>query len=243
MNRCDGIRMQAPLYLSGEMDAEARDAFAAHLDICPGCAAMIAEDRKLDSALQSALGEFVPDTGGLEQAVRHTISLDRRRLHWTWAGLIAAAATLLIVTAIAWGYWNRPPRRYADAAVDHRKEVVEGQPRRWRSNPPELARLAEQNGLQLTQATGIAPAGYRLERAKTCTIGGQRMLHLVFYNGARRYSVFVAPHLARREMSQPVRQGAERVTEFDTGHFRGLVVSDGSAVECAELARAAASQL
>jgi negative regulator of sigma E activity len=82
-----------------------------------------------------------------------------------------------------------------------------------------------------------------LERAKICTIHGERMLHLVFSDGTRRYSVFVAPHLARRETPQPVWQGAERVAEFETGHFRGLVVSEGSAAECAELARVAESQL
>ncbi len=89
----------------------------------------------------------------------------------------------------------------------------------------------------------MAAAGYRLERAKICGIGDQRMLHLVFFNGTRRYSVFVSPHLGRLETARTVRQGAERIAGFETGHFRGLVVSDGSAAECAELARVAERQL
>jgi anti-sigma factor RsiW len=243
MNNCDDIRMRAPLYLSGEMEVEDRDAFATHLAKCSACAAKIAEDRNLDATLRSVLGGFEPDTSRLEQAVRREISIDRRRLPWAWAGAIAATAALLAVAAIAWAHWTRPPQWYADAALDHRREVTEGQPRRWRSSPAELARLAEQNGLQLAQATAMAAAGYRLERAKICGIGDRRMLHLVFFDGTRRYSVFVSPHLGRLEAARTVRQGAERIAGFETGHFRGVVVSDGSDAECTELARDAERQL
>jgi anti-sigma factor RsiW len=243
MNNCDDIRVRAPLYLSGEMAAEDRDAFAAHLAKCSACAAKIAEDRNLDATLRSAFGGFAPDTSRVEQVLRRKISVDRRRRHQAWAGAMAAAAALLAGAAIAWAHWTRPPQWYADAALDHRREVTEGQPRRWRSSPEELARLASQNGLQLAQATAMAAAGYRLERAKICGIGDRRMLHLVFSNGTRRYSVFVSPHLGRLETARTDRQAAERISGFETGHFRGLVVSDGSAAECAELARAAERQL
>jgi anti-sigma factor RsiW len=243
MNNCDDIWMRAPLYLSGEMKGEDCDAFAAHLAKCSACAAKIAEDRNLDATLRSALGGFAPDSSRLEQALRRKISADRTRRHWAWAGAMAATAALVAVAAIAWAHWTRPPRWYAAAALDHRREVTQGQPRRWRSSPEELARLASQNGLQLAQTTAMAAAGYRLERAKICGIGDQRMLHLVFSNGARRYSVFVSAHLGRLETARTVQQGAERVAGFETGHFRGLVVSDGSTAECAELARAAERQL
>jgi len=243
MSGCDGILMQAPLYLSGEMAASDRDAFAAHLARCPVCAAKLAEDRAIDAALRSALSDFAPDTGRLELTVRQKIALDRRRRRWAGVAVLAATAALLTVAVIGWRSWTRSPQWYADAALDHRKEVVEVQPRRWRSSPSELARLAEQYGLQFSQATGMAAAGYRLERAKICAIAGQRMLHLVFGNGTQKYSIFVAPHSARRERSRPFRQGDERVAEFNTDHFRGLVVSDSSAEECAELARVAERQL
>lgn len=240
---CDGIRMQAPLYLSGEMEASDRDEFASHLARCPVCAAKLAEDRTIDAALQSALSGATPDTGPLELAVRQRIAVDSRRRRWAGAAMLAPAAALLAVAGIAWRNWSTPPQSYAAAALDHRKEVAEAQPRHWRTSPSDLAGLAEQNGLELSQAAGMALTGYRLERAKVCTIGGQRMLHLVFSNGARRYSIFVAPDFGRAESSRPVRAGAERVAEFKTGHFRGLVVSDSSATECAELARVAESQL
>jgi anti-sigma factor RsiW len=159
MKNCDGIRTLAPLYLSGEMEPKDRDAFEAHLASCPVCASKIAEDRKLDAALRSALDGFAPDTGRLERVVRRKVSMDRSRRHWARAGAIAAAAALLTAAAIAWQAWTRPPRWYADAALDHRKEVIEGQPRHWRYSPSELARLAEQNELHLAQATGMAIPG------------------------------------------------------------------------------------
>jgi hypothetical protein len=122
-------------------------------------------------------------------------------------------------------------------------EVNDGQPRRWRSMDMELAGLAAGYGLQLEQVKALAAADYRLERAKICGIYHQRMLHLVFSNGTRRYSIFVSPRLGPAEAVRTIRRGAEQVAGFETGHFLGLVVSDGSAAECTELARAAARRL
>jgi anti-sigma factor RsiW len=240
---CSDIKMRAPLYLSGEMDADERDAFAAHLAKCSACAARIAEDRNLDATLRSALGAFEPDTGRLEQALRLRISADRRRRRQAWAGAIAAAVALLVAGALAWARWTSPPQWYSDAARDHRIEVVDRQPRRWRSSDAELAGLAAANGLQLEQVKALAAAGYRLEHAKNCGIYGQRMMHLVFSNGTRSYSIFVSPHAGPAETVRTIQRGAEQVAGFETGHFRGLVVSDGSAAECAELAHAAETRL
>jgi anti-sigma factor RsiW len=249
MNHCADIGMRSPLYLSGEMEAEERVAFAAHIATCSICAAKIAEDRNLDATLRSALA-FAPDTGRLEeatgrleQALRRKISVERRRRNLAWAGAVAAAMALMAVGTLAWERWTRPPQWYADAALDHRTEVIERQPRHWRSSETELAGLAAQNGLDLGQVTALAAAGYRLERAKICGIGGRRMLHLVFSSGRRRYSVFVSPHLGPVETVRTSRRGAEQIAGFETGHFRGLVVSDGSAAECKEFAHAAERRL
>jgi anti-sigma factor RsiW len=235
--------MRAPLYLSGEMEPEERAAFAAHIAKCSACAAKIAEDQNLDATLRLALGGFAPDTGRLEQTLQRKISIDRRRRYQAWASAIAATVVLLAGGAFAWERWTRPPQWYTDAVLDHRTEVIDRQPRRWRSSDTELAGLAAQNGLQLGQVTAMAAAGYRLERAKFCGIDGRRMLHLVFSSGTRRYSVFVAPHIGPAESVRTSRWGAEQIAGFETRHFRGLVVSDGSAAECKELAQAAETRL
>ena len=243
MNNCTGFRMRAPLYLSGEMEAEERDAFAAHIAACSTCAAKIEEDRNLDATLRSALAGCEPDTSRLEQTVRRKISVDRRRRQAWTAGAIAAAVALVALGALAWARWTRSPQWYAAAVLDHRTEVIDRQPRHWRTSDTELAGLAAQNGLQFGHITALAAAGYRLERAKICGIDGRRMLHLVFSNGTRRYSVFVSPHLGPVETVRTIRRGAEQAAGFETGHFRGIVVSDGSAAECTDLALAAEKRL
>jgi anti-sigma factor RsiW len=225
------------------MDAEEHNAFEAHIAKCSACAVRIAADLNLDATLRSALGGFEPDTGRLEQQLLLKISADRRRRHRAWAGAIAATVALMAGGVLAWARWTNPPQWYSDAAHDHRVEVIDRQPRRWRSSDTELAGLAAVNGLQLEQVTALAAAGYRLERAKICGIYRQRMLHLVFSNGIRRYSIFVSPHLGPAETVRTIRRGEEQVAGFETGHFRGLVVSDGSAAECTELARAAEKRL
>ena len=243
MKTCADIRTRAPLYLSQEMEAEEHAAFAAHLAQCSACAAKIAEDRNLDAMLRPALGGITPDTSRMERTLQQRISADRKRRHLAWAGATAAAVALLVAGALGWARWNRPPKWYSDAALDHRLEVIDRQPRRWRTSDTELAGLAAQNGLQLSQLTAMAAPGYRLERAKICGIGGRRTLHLVFSSGIQVYSVFLAPHPGPAETVRTVRRGAEQVAGFETGHFRGLVVSEGSAAECAELAHTAGSQL
>jgi hypothetical protein len=243
MNDCIEIGMRAPLYLSGEMDAEEQKAFEGHIAKCSICAAKIAADGNLDATLRSALGSFEPDTGRLEQHLLLKIAADGRRRRQTWAGAIVATVALLAGGMLAWARWRSPPQPYSDAARDHRIEVIDGQPRRWRSSDLELAELAAVYGLQREQVKALAAGGYRIERAKICGIYHQRMLHLVFSNGTRRYSIFVSPHLGPAETVRTIRRGAEQVARFETGHFLGLVVSDGSAAECAELARAAARRL
>jgi len=213
MNICAAIWMRSALYLSGEMDAEEHDAFAAHLAKCSACAAKIAADRNLDATLRSALGGFAPDTGLLEYTLQRRISADRRRRHQAWAAAIATTAALLAVGALGWARWTRPPQSYADAALDHRTEVIDRQPRRWRSSDTELAGLAAQNGLHLAQLTAVAAAGYTLERAKICGIDGRRMLHVVFSSGTRRYSVFISPHLGPIEAVRTIPGGRSRLRD------------------------------
>jgi anti-sigma factor RsiW len=241
MNNCDGIRTLAPLYLSGELEPGRRAAFESHIAKCPVCAAAIADDRNLDATLRCALGGILPDTSRLELALRGRILAYRNRRRQAWAGAIAA--TVALMAGLAWARSTKPPQWYADAAADHRTEVVDRQPRHWRVGDAEIAALVAQSGLELGQVKAFGAAGYRLERAKFCGIDGRRMLHLVFSNGTRTYSLFVSSHEGAQAKVRTVRRGAEQVAGFETGHFRGLVVSEASAAECGEMAQAAARRL
>jgi len=212
------------------MDDEARQRFAAHLAACPECELEI-------EGLAAVLLREAPDTSRVEEAVRRRMAASRSRRRWA----LAAGVLVAMVGSYEWLAWA--PRRYVDAARDHRAEVVERQPRRWRSGAAEIEVLAAGNGLTLAEAAGLAPEGYRLEHAKICGIDGQRMLHLVFTNGTREYSIYVSPDRSAQEGVRRVERDAEQVAGFETGRFRALVVTVGPAAECEELARLAAGRL
>jgi anti-sigma factor RsiW len=241
---CDEIRNQAPLYLSGEMPWEKRAQFHRHLAVCAACEQEIGAQSAIDARLARALGAEAHDTSQLERRVRAQMATERRLHRWLGVGAIAAA---LLLAAIGAAYLLRPvapaPRWYADAARDHRVEVVEGQPRRWRTDPIEIEKVTSQSGLSLTQARGMAAAGYSLERAKMCGLDGQRMLHLVFSDGRQRYSVYVSPHQSAQEPVRVEKRGSEEVAGFETGRYRAAVVTAGAAADCAKLARIAEARL
>lgn len=239
---CGDVRAMTPLYLSGEIGSSQRSAFAAHLASCPECEHEIARQRSLDTRLLSAVGAE-PDTARLERIVRRRIHTEQSRQRWI--GLVAAAATVFLAVAVA--YVVRQPT-YAvglstAAARDHWTEVVEHQPRHWRSGAAEIETLAAQNGLSSAQLTALAPVGYWLEHAKTCGLQGRRTLHLVFTNGAQQYSLYVLPHRGGKRDIRIVRRNSEQVASFETGRFTALLVTVGSSAECKQLARLTAQRL
>jgi len=238
---CQEARDRAPLYLSAEMSAAERERFAAHLAACPACRQEIEAQAQVDSRIAAALGGELPDATRIERRVRHEISSAASRRRW---GTGAIAACLLLTAAGLYGLLRQPaPAGFVDAARDHRVEVMEGQPRRWRRDAAEIGEVSAQGGLSYAQAAALAAPGYTLERAKICGLHGERMLHLVFSDGTRRYSLYVGPHQGVKAPVRSVRSGSEQVAGFDTGRLRAMVVTAGSAAECDQFVRVAAARL
>jgi hypothetical protein len=240
---CRELRNLAPLYHSGELGAVDREAFAAHRAACPECDHEIESQANLDSQIAGALARDYPDASRVKQRFRGALAAQRSRRRW----ILAAAAALVLVAGLGVArVYRRPtpaPAWIAAAARDHWSELVERQPRHWRTAPPEIAVVASQNGFAYAQVAALAPAGYKLERAKTCRIEGQPTLHLVFSDGAREYSVYLRPHISAKAPVDVVAHGAEHVAAFETGRYRAAVVTVGSEPECEALARTAASRL
>ena len=239
---CQEARDRAPLYLSAEMSAAERERFAAHLAACPACRQEIEAQAQVDSRIAAALGGELPDATRIERRVRHEISSAASRRRWVAAGAVAAC---LLPAAGIYGLVRQAPAPagFVDAAHDHRVEVMEGQPRRWRTDTAEIGEVSAQGGLSYTQAAALAAPGYTLERAKICGVHGERMLHLVFSDGTRRYSLYVGPHPGAKAPVRSVRSGSEQVAGFDTGRLRAMVVTAGSAAECAQFVQVAAARL
>jgi hypothetical protein len=146
---------------------------------------------------------------------------------------IAAAASVAVVLL---GYsLVRPSRLYRDAARDHRLEVIEQQPRHWRTDPAAIVKLAAR--FQLPDVATLAPAGYRLERAKMCGLEGRPALHLVYGNGTREFSVYFRTSSGGSEAIRTESVGQEQLAAFQNGRVQGVIATTASSADCVELAK------
>jgi anti-sigma factor RsiW len=229
---CRDIEELTPVYLSGELE-NAGD-FRAHLASCPHCATDIDQQIAVDQMVREAAGGL-PDASRLSGWIRHRAAIGRSLT------LTKIAVTVLIAAIVS--YRTLPtPRVCADAAFDHRLEVIEHQPRRWRSDPAEIQRLAAR--FQLTDVNALAPVGFKLEHAKTCEIDGTPALHLVYSNGAEEISMFIRRHVGaadRRLSTVTIRKA--HLAFFRTDRLEAVVVTAGSSAECIEFGRFAARVL
>ena len=203
----------------------------------------------MDARLRAAFSEEPPDASAVQLAVRKHIAEQQRR-HWMRAWVVVGLAAAVILAVVGYGAFRRTggTNVYADLAQDHRREVVDRQPRHWRSAPEELDPLIARYGVTDRMVAGLAPSGYRLEHAKTCLMAGKPVLHMVYSDGSREFSVYV-----RKQSGAGVRSGSasvgseqgasEQVAVFHRDGFEAAVVTVGSSAECMQLARRAASAL
>jgi anti-sigma factor RsiW len=234
---CKDVAELAPLYLSGEMNDPQRDLFQAHLAECRSCAGQLARQVATDARLRDALSSDFPNTAALDQSVRSRIARERSR---RWALVAATAAMLLFAAGLAYRSL-RPAPLFSDAARDHRMEVMDHQPRRWRTDPAEIDKLAARYGL--SNLAAAAPAGYRLEHAKICGIDGKPALHLVYINGVQEFSVYVRIGAGSARSLRAARVGSEHLASFQTDRLEAVIVTAGSSGECLQFARLAAGML
>jgi anti-sigma factor RsiW len=232
---CREIEEFAPLYLSGELLEDQRISFNTHLSECRSCAREMEQQAALDARVaQTAL----PDSTVVERRVRGQIAAERRR---RVAKLGAAVAAGILFGAVLGYRALRPERLYTDAALDHRLEVMEHQPRRWRSDPAEVEKLAAR--YQLSSTSALAPEGYRLEHAKMCGIAGEPALHLVYTNGLQEFSVYIRRRSGAKGTLHAVRVGSEQLAVVQSDRLEAVVATAGSSGECLQFARAAQSVL
>jgi anti-sigma factor RsiW len=237
---CVDISEQAPLYLAHELSGPDLRAFETHLDRCRSCAEEIELQVSIDARLRASIGSEIPETADLETVVRRQIRMVSRARRRRF--LAAAAAVVFSVAGSAW-WFTRTPRIYADAARDHQAEVVEHQPRRWRSELADVNALASRFGLPASAVAALGPAGSTLVHAKICRLDGLQVLHLVYKSGTREISLFVRRNDAGAATNAPVLVGHDYVDAFRTPRFSAIVVAAASRTDCLSFAQAAAAVL
>jgi hypothetical protein len=212
-------------------------------------------DEPLDAQLRDAIFAESLDTTALDAHIRQQIAVEgnQRRIHrGKWIGAAGVAALLTIAVGGFWFLPNRGPAAMcADAARDHRIEVVERQRRTWSTDAGAIDALAARRGLSAHAAEAMAPAGYRLERGKLCRLGGRVFLHLVYSDGAREFSLYLRdsapaetfPGIVRTIGAVHLDLGAEHVAQVPSARFTALVVTDESPDAARDIARFTAKQL
>lgn len=251
------------LYLAGELDEARTAAFDAHLHACAACSARIEEQKNLDALLcDGVLAEQI-DTSNVDARVLRAIhtsrTLEGTRLpmYRRW-GIVAAAAILLALIAglAAYRYTSGAPvtPMYAAVVRDHQLEVVERARRPWVSDAAVIQMLAAKQGIGADAFASLAPANYRLERAKLCPLSGNVYLHLVYTDGAHELSVFLhqgdiapLPGKVRGSSDGKVLRaasiGQDYLAGFQTGNLTALIVTDQSAPAALDAARSVARAL
>ena len=234
---CAAVLNLAPLYLTGELEAERAAELAAHIKDCASCAWELGQQKAFDATLREAVLAEDVDSSRVERNVRLVVGepvgqASGRR----WMFALAGFAALLLVVV----FLMRARPVYAAAAKDHRLEIVELQPRKWSTDRASIAALAQRQGVPDSAIDGIAPAGYHLAQGKLCFLDGRIFLHLVYLNEAGKVSVFLRP-ADRVEGMHAESHGAEHVAGFQDRKLSALFVTEQSGDAAMQFARSAAA--
>jgi hypothetical protein len=200
-------------------------------------------DAQLDRQLRDAILAEPLDTAALD--ARILAQLGRQRIQrGKWIAAIGIAALLAIAVG---GYFFLPNRggnrvMCADAARDHRIEVVEHSQRRWLTDVAAVDSLASKQGFSARSTAMLAAPGYRVARGKLCRLGGRIFLHLVYTDGAHEYSFYLRDSAAE-DLAPTVDVDAEHVAPVPNRRYTALVVSDESRATALEIARLTAARL
>jgi anti-sigma factor RsiW len=236
---CAAVLNLAPLYLTGELEADRAAELGAHIKDCASCAWELGQQKAFDAMLRAAVLAEDVDSSRVERNVRLVVGDPRglpasraSGMRWMFA-LAGVAAALLVVV-----FLMRARPVYAAAAVDHRLEIVELQPRQWSTDRTAIAALAQRQGVPDSTIDRIAPAGYRLAQGKLCFLDGKIFLHLVYASDAGKVSVFLRA-ADRVEAVHAESHGAEHVAGFQDQRLSALFVTEQSGDAAIRIARSA----
>lgn len=239
---CSEISKSTPLYLSGELDSAATQAFAEHLQSCADCRLCVERDAEIDKLIRQSMASEAPDTAGIDRrvltSIRYVPRTQRRRL------IVAGIAAALAVTAVLYWVTARPNPVFAAAAHDHRVELVQKQPRKWATDPAAIVQLAGRAGLNGETAIAFAPAGYRLQRARLCLLNGRLFLHVVYAGADGNFSFYLrrADPAASTRVQSGSLEGAQ-VAGFQHQALTAILVTNGPRDVATRLAESAAAIL
>ena len=251
---CSDAASLIPLYLTAELDEARTHEFLRHTHACPDCAREASEQAALDARMRAAILSEPVDPAAVERRVLQKIAAEKatQTRHsfpsQRWGFAAAGIAALLTIGVFGYRTTLHPDsnRTFAAAARDHRLEIEDRQPRKWRTDLVSVTEIAVREGISTSEISRLAPPSYHFEEGKLCRLNGLLYLHLVYADAAgnRRVSVFLDGR--NQSAGMPVNSssfGAENVAGFSTGSVTAMVVTDQSRAAAREFARHAAAAI
>jgi anti-sigma factor RsiW len=247
---CRDIRELADSFLSEQLLVETTHDILRHLSQCPSCRTEIESRRRLRTALRGAFDrsselratpEFLASVG---RHVREHQSARSRAARWSVRPMLAIAATLLLVSAVAFGgrEWLGASLLHA-ALGDHQNCAIRF---RLKEKPISLEETAQRFEPAYRSLLAVAPSPARLSNGEltvlerhSCVYDGRRFAHIVLRYRGTLVSVLVTPDRLAKVPSELAVDGT-RVSSFRAGRFAGFVVSSASEAETREIAAAVA---
>ena len=194
---CPYVDSVTDAYLSGEIE---NAQWRTHIAGCAWCSFKLSEEADLDLLLKHALTEQPLETQRLESRIRNSIAHSHTPVRPSTLVFRYAASTLLVLVALSLATFSYAKSRIdrtaicVDAADDHREEVIDKAPRKWRIDPQELQTLSQKMTGDSGLAQRIAIPGYQFSGARTCYLHGKRYMHLRYSNGSNEISLFLRHH-------------------------------------------------
>jgi hypothetical protein len=174
-------------------------------------------DEELDQRLRAAVLAEQIDTSSLERSIRKRMRRPRVAL---WLAGIAAGIAILVATF----FRPQTPPLCVAAAEDHRREIMEREPRPWLTEIAAIQSLAEKQGVPRSAIAALGTTGYGLERARLCFLKKQIFLHLVYTKEGAEFSVYLGAPSGI--FSDSVR-GEASLAYFETSRLTAVFVGDG----------------
>lgn len=256
---CPNYEQVTEAYLSGEIE---NPEWRSHLVGCIDCTAKLQSESDFDLIIKHAVSEERLQTRQLEAHVRAAIRKSKPSWRWHFPTLVlrygfAAVVVFGTLTLATLGYAKGRmdlTATCADAADDHREEVVDKAPRRWRAEMRDVEALSQRMTGDPSLPERVTPDGYHLVGARICVLHNKKYMHLDYSNGSNEISLFIRHHdpagLTDRVVAwfSPKKDEVEQIESFAVGatekHDVSLVlVSSSPTPDVEKLVELAAGQL
>ncbi|MBW8868363.1 MAG: hypothetical protein JF610_13725 [Acidobacteria bacterium] len=220
---CRDVRELTDSFLSEQLLVETTHDILRHLAQCPSCRAEIESRRRLRTALRGAFErspelratpEFLESVGRRVRDRQSSRSL--RAARWSFRPLMAIAASLLLVSAVAFGgrEWLGASLLHA-ALGDHQNCAIRF---RLKEKPISLEEAAQRFDPAYRSLVAVAPSPARLSGGEltvlerhSCVYDRRRFAHIVLRYRGTLVSVLVTPdRLARVRCARSPRQLPDR---------------------------------